>query len=113
MGAYHSRYGISFIGLGKAKYLFNLPGHLAAVRCVWFVWIVREELKELSKDFDHSEDDLKSLQSGVGQIVGEVLRQLTEDKCKYVSVYVWDVDVSVLNVPSHCLPAPCSHCESL
>ena len=42
---------------------------------------MREELKELSKEFDKSEDDLKALQSGVGQIVGEVLRQLTEDKC--------------------------------
>lgn len=42
---------------------------------------MREELRELSKDFDKSEDDLKALQSGVGQIVGEVLRQLTEEKC--------------------------------
>ncbi|XP_003390401.1 PREDICTED: 26S protease regulatory subunit 10B-like [Amphimedon queenslandica] len=41
---------------------------------------MREELKELSKDYDKSEDDLKALQSGVGQIVGEVLRQLTEEK---------------------------------
>ncbi len=46
------------------------------------VSIVREELKDFTKDFDHSEEDLKSLQSGVGQIVGEVLRQLTEEKCK-------------------------------
>ena len=44
---------------------------------------MREDLKELSKEFDKSEDDLKSLQSGVGQIVGEVLRQLTEEKCMY------------------------------
>ena len=50
---------------------------------------MREELKELSKDFDRSEDDLKSLQSGVGQIVGEVLRQLTEDKCKLLYLCVW------------------------
>ncbi|KAL5474716.1 hypothetical protein EMCRGX_G026703 [Ephydatia muelleri] len=41
---------------------------------------MREELKELSKTYEKSEDDLKSLQSGVGQLVGEVLRQLTEDK---------------------------------
>jgi 26S proteasome regulatory subunit T4 len=41
---------------------------------------MREDLRELSKDFDKSEDDLKALQSGVGQIVGEVLRQLTEEK---------------------------------
>ena len=45
-------------------------------------YIVRENLRELSKEYDRSEDDLKALQSGVGQIVGEVLRQLTEDKCK-------------------------------
>ncbi len=50
---------------------------------------VREDLRELSKDFDKSEDDLKSLQSGVGQIVGEVLRQLTEDKCKYQLTIEW------------------------
>ena len=46
---------------------------------------MRENLRELSKEYDHSEDDLKALQSGVGQIVGEVLRQLTEDKCKSTS----------------------------
>jgi hypothetical protein len=38
-------------------------------------------LKELTKQFDKSENDLKALQS-VGQIVGEVLKQLTEDKCE-------------------------------
>lgn len=41
---------------------------------------MRERLKELTKQFDKSEDNLKALQS-VGQIVGEVLKQLTEDKC--------------------------------
>ena len=41
---------------------------------------VREQLKELNKQFEKSENDLKALQS-VGQIVGEVLKQLTEDKC--------------------------------
>lgn len=41
---------------------------------------MRDRLKELTKQFDKSENDLKSLQS-VGQIVGEVLKQLTEDKC--------------------------------
>ena len=40
--------------------------------------LVREKLKELTRDFDKSEDDLKAVQS-VGQIVGEVLKQLTED----------------------------------
>ncbi len=42
---------------------------------------VREEHKKLKKDYDKSEDDLKALQS-VGQIIGEVLRQLDEEKCK-------------------------------
>ncbi|KAH8235480.1 hypothetical protein KR032_001273, partial [Drosophila birchii] len=41
----------------------------------------REEIKELTKLYDKSENDLKALQS-VGQIVGEVLKQLTEDKCE-------------------------------
>lgn len=39
---------------------------------------MREESKKLNKDYDKSEDDLKALQS-VGQIVGEVLKQLTDD----------------------------------
>ena len=43
---------------------------------------VRENLKDLTKQYDKSENDLKALQS-VGQIVGEVLKQLTEEKCKY------------------------------
>jgi 26S proteasome regulatory subunit T4 len=38
-----------------------------------------EDSKTLSKEFDKSENDLKALQS-VGQIVGEVLKQLTEEK---------------------------------
>jgi len=40
---------------------------------------MREQLKEFTKQYDKSENDLKALQS-VGQIVGEVLKQLTEDK---------------------------------
>lgn len=42
--------------------------------------VVRESLKELNKQYEKSENDLKALQS-VGQIVGEVLKQLTEDNC--------------------------------
>lgn len=44
---------------------------------------MREQLKELTKQYDKSENDLKALQS-VGQIVGEVLKQLTEEKCKFL-----------------------------
>ncbi|KAJ6651757.1 hypothetical protein lerEdw1_020174 [Lerista edwardsae] len=42
---------------------------------------LREQLKELKqlKQYEKSENDLKALQS-VGQIVGEVLKQLTEEK---------------------------------
>ncbi|EDV29538.1 26S protease regulatory subunit 10B [Trichoplax sp. H2] len=40
---------------------------------------LRMKLKDLSKEYEKSEDNLKALQS-VGQIVGEVLRQLAEEK---------------------------------
>ena len=40
---------------------------------------VREETKTLKKDYDKTEDDLKALQS-VGQIIGEVLRQLDAER---------------------------------
>ena len=43
---------------------------------------LRESVKENKKAFEKSEDDLKALQS-VGQIIGEVLRQLDEDRCEY------------------------------
>jgi len=35
----------------------------------------------LRKDYDKTEDDLKALQS-VGQIIGEVLRRLDEERCE-------------------------------
>lgn len=40
---------------------------------------LRKKEAEMQKDYDKSENDIKSLQS-VGQIVGEVLKQLTEEK---------------------------------
>ncbi|KAI6178904.1 AAA domain-containing protein [Aphelenchoides besseyi] len=40
---------------------------------------LRKKENEMQKDHDKSENDIKSLQS-VGQIVGEVLKQLTEEK---------------------------------
>ena len=42
---------------------------------------LREQAKTSRAEFDKTEDDLKSLQS-VGQIIGEVLRQLDEERCK-------------------------------
>jgi len=40
---------------------------------------MRDGTKQLKKDYDKTEDDLKALQS-VGQIIGEVLKQLTEER---------------------------------
>jgi len=42
-------------------------------------------MKTLQKDFDKTEDDMKALQS-VGQIIGEVLKQLDHERCKSVVV---------------------------
>lgn len=41
---------------------------------------VRLSLKDLERDYEKSEDDIKALQS-VGQIVGEVLKQLDDERC--------------------------------
>ncbi|KAG8470372.1 hypothetical protein KFE25_008793 [Diacronema lutheri] len=40
---------------------------------------MRNESRQLKRDYEKTEDDLKALQS-VGQIIGEVLRQLDEEK---------------------------------
>ena len=42
---------------------------------------LREEVKVVKTEYDKTEDDLKALQS-VGQIIGEVLRQLDEERCE-------------------------------
>jgi ATP-dependent 26S proteasome regulatory subunit len=42
---------------------------------------VRQTIKGLEDDFEKSEDDIKALQS-VGQIIGEVLKQLDEERCQ-------------------------------
>ncbi len=41
---------------------------------------VQENVKAAKKEYDRTEDDLKALQS-VGQIIGEVLRQLDSERC--------------------------------
>lgn len=53
---------------------------------LFLLFSVREQLKDLTKQYDKSENDLKALQS-VGQIVGEVLKQLTEEKCKILTAF--------------------------
>jgi hypothetical protein len=41
---------------------------------------LRDDVKKTRKEYDKTEDDLKALQS-VGQIIGEVLRQLDAERC--------------------------------
>ena len=42
---------------------------------------LRLEIKGQQRDFDVSEENIKALQS-VGQIIGEVLKQLDDERCK-------------------------------
>lgn len=42
---------------------------------------LRLEIKGLQREFDKTEDSIKALQS-VGQIIGEVLKQLDDERCK-------------------------------
>jgi 26S proteasome regulatory subunit T4 len=42
---------------------------------------LRLDIKGLQKEYDHTEDNIKALQS-VGQIIGEVLKQLDDERCK-------------------------------
>ena len=42
---------------------------------------LRLEIKDLQKEFDRTEDNIKALQS-VGQIIGEVLKQLDDERCR-------------------------------
>ena len=42
---------------------------------------LRDQVKTSKTEYEKTEEDLKALQS-VGQIIGEVLRQLDEERCK-------------------------------
>ncbi len=44
---------------------------------------LRLEIKDLQRDFDVSEENIKALQS-VGQIIGEVLKQLDDERCGFI-----------------------------
>ena len=46
---------------------------------------LRESVATAKKEFDKTEDDLKALQS-VGQIIGEVLRQLDAERCECLTL---------------------------
>lgn len=43
---------------------------------------LRLDIKKLQKDYDDTEENIKALQS-VGQIIGEVLKQLDDERCRY------------------------------
>lgn len=43
---------------------------------------LRLEIKGLQRDFDQTEENIKALQS-VGQIIGEVLKQLDDERCEF------------------------------
>ena len=58
------------------------------------VFLVREDLKKAKKEFDKTEDDLKALQS-VGQIIGEVLRQLDDERCEQSS-WLYTAEIIIL-----------------
>jgi 26S proteasome regulatory subunit T4 len=42
---------------------------------------LRLEIKGLEKEYNQTEENIKALQS-VGQIIGEVLKQLDDERCK-------------------------------
>lgn len=44
---------------------------------------VRFSLKDLEKAYEKTEDDIKAVQS-VGQIIGEVMKQLDDERCEYL-----------------------------
>lgn len=50
---------------------------------------VRFSLKDLEKDYEKTEDDIKAVQS-VGQIIGEVMKQLDDERCTFVPPFSID-----------------------
>mmetsp|Transcript_34149 Transcript_34149/g.61575 ORF Transcript_34149/g.61575 Transcript_34149/m.61575 type:complete len:398 (-) Transcript_34149:739-1932(-) len=64
----------------RRKVLDEVKKHLNRLKDVeGKVKLNNEKIKKLTKDYDKTEDDLKALQS-VGQIIGEVLRQLDDER---------------------------------
>ena len=59
---------------------------------------LRLSIKGLQKDFDTTEDNIKALQS-VGQIIGEVLKQLDDERCMLSSLACF---ATLLTEFSHC-----------
>jgi ATP-dependent 26S proteasome regulatory subunit len=66
---------------------------------------IRLEIRELQKEYERTEDSIKALQS-VGQIIGEVLKQLPDERCKFAPA-------CPIEMPSHSDPSPRSHRQGL
>jgi ATP-dependent 26S proteasome regulatory subunit len=47
---------------------------------------LRQDIKGLQREYDTTEDNIKALQS-VGQIIGEVLKQLDDERCKLAGIW--------------------------
>lgn len=63
---------------------------------------LRLGIKDLQREFDVSEENIKALQS-VGQIIGEVLKQLDEERCTHFP------NCSRLTLQKQLTDAPDSH----
>ena len=61
---------------------------------------LRMDIKGLQHDYDVSEDNIKALQS-VGQIIGEVLKQLDEERCKSAPRHAFDAHPADESPSSH------------
>ena len=60
---------------------------------------LRLELKDLQREFDFTEENIKALQS-VGQIIGEVLKQLDHERCElFTASYLFS---KAKTYSSHC-----------
>jgi hypothetical protein len=69
--------------------------------CGVMTWcIVRFSIRDLDNDFTKTEDDIKALQS-VGQIIGEVLKKLDDERCTYAFLLpTYPLTLGELGVPS-------------
>ena len=58
---------------------------------------LRLGIKDLQKEFSTTEDNIKALQS-VGQIIGEVLKQLDDERCQSFLSFVYTPEALLLPV---------------
>ena len=58
---------------------------------------MRFSLKALEKDFAQTENDIKAVQS-VGQIIGEVMKQLDDERCKTMLIFMYPSHSYILSL---------------